>query len=743
MRHDQSVFTSILLFVGGMVTVFAGTPPSMAQNQQARGLTIEEVIVTARKRAESQQNVPIAVSAYDENFIEQSFTAELQEFDKYAPNVELGRMQFGGGAMTASIRGVSFGDLERTFEPAVGVSIDGVFLGTNTGAMIDIIDLESIEILRGPQGTLFGRNTMGGTINIRRTRPTGEFGGKLAVTAGSYNKRDVKAIFNAPLVKDILALKIGLFSLNGDSHTKNIASGSRDGGIDKQAATMSLLWTAGDSFEAQLTLDYMDDDSEYPGIVNLSGPGNLVCDAGLGCANTSFDLARASGFDLSFSSQPFLATAETTTAILQMTWDSDDYTVTSITSYNDVEDDLTAEVTGLQDVAPGVPGIFVSRQQTYNQHSQEFNVISNFAGPFNFVTGLYYFHAEYRMNPQTALFAGTLAARVFAGQKLDAYALFAETYFDIGDATRLTLGGRFTVEEKEFSIRTLQFSCPQATSSSAVCRNPREDWSEFTPRIGIDHRFNDDVMAYFLYSSGFRSGGFSGRAARFEAIGPYEPETLDNFEMGVKSDIVDGKLRINAALFRMKYENKQEEVLTTFELSTSTAVQNAASATIDGLELEVQALLTDAFMLRFSGGYLDSGYDKFEAGGVDLRANKNYRYAPETTLSLGGDYSFRIPVLSGDFLFGFNAKYTDEFTTSPERDPLGLGRDIIDDYTTFDASLSYTGHFGNDKTFSASLFVNDAFNGEGRLFRTLNAGAYWFGDQEPGRIWGLELRTSF
>jgi iron complex outermembrane receptor protein len=233
-----------ILLVAGLSTAgLSGVGLAQEDAVAASEGVLEEVIVTARKREESLQNVPISISAFDQSFIDSSFTREMKDFDKFAPNVELGRMQFGASAMTASIRGVSFADLERTYEPAVGVSVDGVFLANNTGAMIDAIDIASVEILRGPQGTLYGRNTIGGTINVWRTRPTGEFGGRVTGVYGSYDRTDIKGLLNVPLVKDTLAMKVAGYFLNGDSHTENVLTGEQDDGVDKTAFTAAFLLT--------------------------------------------------------------------------------------------------------------------------------------------------------------------------------------------------------------------------------------------------------------------------------------------------------------------------------------------------------------------------------------------------------------------------------------------------------------------------------------------------------------------
>jgi iron complex outermembrane recepter protein len=204
---------------------------------------LAEITVTARKRVEDVQDVPVAVTGLSGEAIENRFVPDVRAIAKYIPNVQLGQVQFSGATLSASIRGLTFADIERSFEPAVATAIDGVFLASNTGALIDMFDVEAIEVLRGPQGTLFGRNTIGGIINVRRSRPTGELGAKLSATLGSYGRHDFKGVFNMPVIEDIMALKIGAFSINGDSFTRNFQSGKRDPGLKRFGLTATVLLT--------------------------------------------------------------------------------------------------------------------------------------------------------------------------------------------------------------------------------------------------------------------------------------------------------------------------------------------------------------------------------------------------------------------------------------------------------------------------------------------------------------------
>ena len=772
MKQSILAKTCLGACISATLSLVAFSPVAFAQDEEVQKPSgvLEEVTVTARKREESIQTVPIAVTAISGEQIERSFKFKVEGLDDMAPNVELGRMQFGGGGLTGSIRGISFAETERTFEPAVGLMVDGVNYGTGTGAMVDLFDIESVEILRGPQGTLYGRNTMGGTINIRRTRPTGEFGGKVAVGVANYDGLELKGVFNMPIVKDTLALKISAIDLRNDLHTFNVINGKRESGLDQTTLGFKLLWTPNDDVDILLSYDNVSDDSSYPTVINISEEGDTFCDLGnLGvfdpigfmCLGDTADFVASYGRDFydyntDVTGLPFEATIDSDIATLEINWDiNDSLTFNSITGYHDVADRLFAEVTGVPDfqVAPDVwvPFFVVDRIQTYEQLSQEFRLVSNNDGKFNYVAGLYYFGSEYGLEPQTVINLGSLVQTLTSTQKLDAYAAYAEIYYQLSDKNRLTIGGRYTDEKKDFTRTGANadgsefLRCPDPTSPAEACRNPSESWSNFSPRLIFDRQFNDDIFAYISYSGGFRSGGWSGRGSTDFNIGPYDPETLDNFEIGMRSELMGGRMRFNATAFYMDYQDKQEDITVSFTapdgtVTTDSFVENAASATTKGLEFELYFQATDYVTIRSALGLLDGEYDSYdtiENGEViSLLDVRHYRYAPDMTFNLGGDWS--IPVGSGEIVLTANYKYTDEFWVTPAFDYTGNNRDLIESHSTFD--LSAVWFIGN---FALSVYGQDIFHSDGRVLRKFDAGSFWFGDVEPHRTYGARVQYNF
>lgn len=732
--------------VGSLLVI--DTMPAFAQ--------LDEIVVTARKREESSQSVPIAVTAWDANAIEGKFSANVSEFAKYAPNLAFGDNQFTGGGLTATIRGIGFSDLEKTFESAVGVSVDGVFLGTNTGANVDSFDLESIEVLRGPQGTLYGRNTIGGTINIRRSRPTGEFGLKAKYRIGSFNQQEWRVVANAPIVKDVLAAKVSFLSKQDDSFQRNLSrGGDRDSGQDLMSVSSKLLYTPNSDFEVLVSFDWFNDDSEFPLANNVTeanglvfGAGGTICDltqglaagmllppalANSGCKAGVYDVIAASGFKNSIGVVPFKNFIDGTSTTIEVNWDIGNITLTSISNFSESDEMLDEE-----NVAGPIEIFRAHREQEYYQASEEFRITSNFDGPFNFVAGLYYLNTKYTLTsgdqPGTAFILGAPVSQADAGQNLNAFAGFAEGSYDILDDVTISLGARVTYEEKKFTLNQ------DDLGAGGFQVGVKDNWTAFTPRAIIDYQYNDDVLAYFSYSEGFRSGGFNGRAVNANTVGPYDPEKVKSFEVGVKSEWFGNRLRVNTALFRTKYEDKQEEVIRAAGATTETLVENAATAILQGAELEILANPIENLTFLGSLGYLDAYYDSFiDPLGFD-RSTFDIRRSPRWTYSLGADYY--LPFYTGGFLLSANHSWAtkqlgtpfpgSEFAYSP-----AYGQ--TDFSITLDTSLPNV----DDGGFKLTGFVKDAFHGDGRLATAVDAGIFFFGINAPGRRWGLEASVEF
>jgi iron complex outermembrane receptor protein len=765
--------------------------PSLAQTQtEASDTKLDEIVVTGRLREEALQTVPLAISAFNEARVEAAIADTIVDFQKFLPNVQLSDVNFSGNTLAVSIRGISFADLEKSFENAIGVSIDGVFLGTNTGAAFEISDVESIEVLRGPQGTLQGRNTIGGAINIRRTRPTGELGMKVNLRYARYDNIDASFVINTNKIGDALSFKFFGTYKEGDSHTFNRTLNRRDEGKDYFSGGMAIaVQPEGSTWEGLITVEYMDDNSRFPSAVNLTKPnlnqtvyntirgtvppaawfgatlgrGGTLCDAVIvafgsenACDTRSLVPIQAAGFNVGFQPIPFENTMEQWAATVEINGELGGAKFKSVTGYRDSSELLREENTGAPPIPLPLPTgtiqvpLFVAVRDTiYNQFSQEFNLNFNPTDFADVVAGVYYMRTNYTLRPglfngQTALafLLGGPAQSGGASQVLNSYAVFAEAIWNLTPTVRLTTGARYTHEKKNFNV--FQTTAPVFNVTS------EESWSKLTGRALLDWQLNDDVLLYGGWSRGFRSGGFNGRAAsELAARTSYDPETVDSFEIGAKTSWFDGRMTFNPTFFYAKYKDVQQDIIVPAPggQGTNTFVENAGAARIYGAEAELQARVLDNLTVNAAVGFLDAKYTRFEVFDaalgrrVDVKDQRQWRRSPDITFSVGANYTH--PIGPGELLLNTNLSYIDDFATSPVRD--AFAREIIVAQTKFDISLGYQQEqLGVVKDFSIKAYGKDILAGkDGRLNTTLNAGIFFFGVQVPARTFGVETSFSF
>lgn len=834
------------MLVAMLVAALAVTPASNARASDAEArLVLEEIVVTARKREESLQETPIAVTAFTAEQIDQVFGEHITEFSKYTPNVVLTRQPYAGNALLGGMRGIVFGDLEKSFDPAVGVVVDGVPLVTNTSALIDTFDLEAIEILRGPQGTLFGRNTIAGVVNVRRTRPTKEFGVKAQARYGSNNEQKYKAIVNLGN-GETFGIKLGAFVDKGDGITKDadfdLATGEitprgRSDGEDTFNGIVSLLWEPSDRFSAQFTFDYTDDESVLSTPTNLTVPnldlatwnaitGQLFADLGGGvppgaavgtaigttfalggnfcdlhattlaplngwvrdiaCASQGYLRGEENGYKYSVTAQPFINEIERKGYTLELNYDlSDQLRLTSITGYTESDEVLDQDNLG----AP-IHIFNPVRPQDYEQFSTELRLASNYGGRLNFQAGVYYVESEYEITQSIFTFGGRQQGLPpspdgDAGQKSTSYALFGEAYYELTDKARLTVGARWTRDEKDFWIYQRSsgdasgllpptvWGCgnlsatQQATadavaagwiaaapdpataaarSAALVCNDDdgKDKWSEFTPRVALDYRFNDQVMVYASYARGFRAGGWNGRATTPGSIGPYDPETVDSYEIGLRSELFNRSLRLNATAYLTDYQDKHESEIYQFGFATETIVNNAAEAEIKGFEVEAQWIPTDRIQARLALGHTKGDYKEFLANNrftgerEDISDIFEFGFAPEWNVNVGVDY-FQPLGEYGRAILRANYAWADETVGNfGQPDPAGLGRNVFGDRGEWDFAAIW-----QNPWVDAAVYVKDAFHKDNYLATSVDVGVFWFGAVAPGRTWGIELSKAW
>ena len=741
------------IMFAAIVAASVGLSAPIVVNAQAG--VLEEITVTARKREENLQDVALSVSAMSGSEIERTFARDIKDLAFISPNLIIDDTSQGpGGNAAIYIRGIGVADVEKNFEPAVGVTIDGLFIGANSGAILRSIDLAAVEVLRGPQGTLFGRNTIGGTINVERSRPTGEFGGKVRAGYGDYDTYWLDAILNFGVTEN-LAVKLSVAKNDQqEGYFTNTNTGDDNGAVDYKSYGINLLFSATDTLEFEYTYQNEETDQDLPPLVNMAQPDTLFCSAFGLCAQSvttpsSGDRYRVNTLifqptTASLSPAPDQivtspvadlilnkddATFDAETHIFETRWDiSDSLRLNYIYGSYETEETIVSNWT-----SEAVMLFGTDRPAEYEQESHELRFTYDAGGALKFVVGAYFWESEYDIRLRswiTFAVPGTvLDIPQNTHQETDSTALFFEGDYSFNDKWTLTLGGRYTEDEK---------LSEQRGNLSTAPNDPSEKWEKFTPKVSVRYRINDGAMLYATYSRGYRSGGFNGRVDELaSATIPYNPETVDNYEMGFKSELAEGRVRLNGALFYMDYKDKQEEIGLPSQGATGQRISvfNAANATMKGAELELQALVAEGLSVRANIGYLDSKYDDFtfnDGFGIVDNSGLEFRRAPEFTGSLDATYEWQVGAgqawVRGSY--HFIGEHFIEQTNRPE-----LANDA---QHLVDLSVNYALSKVTLSLFGRNLTKEDGWA------HGLNVSGLWaYAAPRAPRTWGAEVTYNF
>jgi len=707
MNNKLSSFTAIIqrLINTALTTAIAVAVvmPVTSQAQEDSGAVLEEILVTATRRSGGTniQTTPVAVTALNAEALSDMFLHDIGEVALKVPNFSAKQITAFNAAGFA-MRGASQTDILVYWEPPVGVLVDDFVIPHMQSQLLEPFDLESIEVLRGPQGTLFGKNTTAGVVNVRTKRPN--FDGNsfdASVMAGDFGRVEIKGAANLQM-SDQLAFRVAAMSQKSDGYYRNgtagpgpppafyfgdpadlplVGDGSKQGGDDALALRAKLLWRPTENVDILFQYEYLDDDGDSPITVNETRNPNQAWPA-IGFPGVSsgdpLDQAGSSlrdsgGLNMSRGHQ-----IDINGYYLNIDWQIGDYTLTSVTGLRE-QDSVLPSSYGSEAVT-----LFdATRDDIRETFQQELRVASNFDGPFNFVAGLFYQTDETSFNVLQYLglldFFGAGVPGVLDidnprvitnNQELDSFAPYFDFSYDFADTWQLSAGLRFTSEEKKFFARPalpiVLFGAtvadwpfdPNNTSlfpcdATYPCETDVSDWDEPTYRLVLANQFTDDLYGYASFAHGFKSGGYSdqaGSAGIFSLTQTrYLPEEADSLELGFKADLLDDRLRLNTAVFYTEYTDMQRAAIVTVGLLQETVIFNAAEVTAWGLEFEVTALLSEHLTLNANLGILDTNYDKFELDfdldpstpPTDLSGNDVTR-APETTAGI--DLTYDMPI---------------------------------------------------------------------------------------------------
>ena len=623
---------------------------------------LDAIVVTARKRTENLQDVSASISALSEAELDRRFDTDIKDFASVSPNVVIDDTQQGpGGVAALTIRGIGVADVEKSIDPAVGVVLDEIYLGTSSGNLIKAIDIDRVEVLRGPQGTLFGRNAIGGVINLARSRPTDYLSGKVRGKYANYNTLSLEGVVSFPIT-DWASLKVSGAYNKTDGYIFNATKNQDAQRSDFTALGVQLLLEPTPNLEILLSFDDQNTDQDPPQLHNLAKPSDLFCAVYNQCAvDARRGIPQSGDRYVSLGDGPLDKNAffDMNLGIAQVSYDfGADFELKYIFGRMETDEGITQDF----DSTP-LTLYHTDRPAVYEQDTHELRLTKGGTGPVTFVLGAYYWDSEYTIDLVSyigfAIPDTVLAIPQTVNQTTKSYAAFAEADWNITDRLTVTLGGRYTKDKKSSGVTDYGFG-PNDFLDDPV----KESWSKFTPRASVSYDVTDDLMVYGLYSVGYRAGGFNGRPTTLNsAITPFDPETVDNFEVGFKSELFDNRLRFNASAFFMKYDDKQEDldVPAVGGTGRESLTFNAASAEMKGVEIDFSARPVQGLSFYGNVGYLDAKYIDFIADTnsdniLDDNSDLNLRRAPKWNFTLGTTVEW-YDVGPGDFWISGEVNY--------------------------------------------------------------------------------------
>lgn len=754
------------------------TAPSAVARAADEGTHVQEVLVTARKRAESLQETPVAVTAFSQENLRQIGATRLDDIAAHVPNLVLERDAASNGVGRILLRGVGALNAGITNDPGVGLYLDGVLIAKPSGSLLDVLDVQRIEVLRGPQGTLFGRNTVGGAINVITIKPGPGLGGFIDVMAADPAQGIVRAGVNVPLVDGLLYARIsGAYNITR-GYSYNTFDNQYYDNVDRYALRGALRYTPSKYLTIDLTGDFMNDNSRGPGVqcrwVNVQPvPGfvgliNFV--DGIDFKGECQKTDQPNSHNVSFDA-PAQSKIRTYGASATVDWSPgqvgilDNLDVKAIFGYRHEDPHRVADL-------DAVPFVIIHaydlNPNKLNQYSAELQLTGDaIQNHLHFVTGFY----EFKEDGKSTRFTEVVPNVAMIGLHFNsvdkqnignnAQAVYGQATYDLNKIISVTGGARYTTEKKGFvAYRAIigandpsgpVLSIPTNTSLTAKFNH----WTSMAnitlhaPHSLIDGTMLDEGIAYFTFSQGFKSGGFNAEGqANLGNLNKYDPETLDSYEVGLKLTAFDHRLVFDAAYFISDYNNIQIDTLTA-DAVTGNIVQdivNAAKARINGVELEATAYPIPHLELSASVGTTHAKYLKFLtvlANGTPVDATGvPFTRVPDYTVTLAAQYN----VAMGGYgtltpRLEWNANGVRHFSASPTQ-PEAIRRFTQGGYSLWNARLAWDLADGRTEIsiFGRNLFDKHYMNDGIEFADSLSIGLAFYG---PPRMVGLEINHKF
>ncbi len=608
---------AIFKVIGGLIILAAATSVA-AQDTTA---VLEEIIVTAQKREQSVADLGMTVDVVSGERLREGGASMLIDVAKYSPGLNI-RGPFGDyGYPIITLRGVNTDGFIETLPQSTGVYADGVYVSQPPMLALRLLDLERLEVLKGPQGTIYGRNTIAGAVNFISKRPTQEAEGYVNVGFGRYSRSTIDAAYGGPMSDTAAARFAVKYVRQTDSPLTNLNPNVGDGGeIDQLFARASVLFTPNDDLEILLLLHSGRDDSDVwpfsliPGGADTDGDGvpDILCDEfARGDANAAMINCLAAdpfGSGATYNDtdgDPYTNNLNdigqhryrSTGLMAEINWDRGDYTLTSVTGWDDFErrDDLD------EDAGP-TTAIDNFRSSDVKQFSEEIRIASNNDSGRQRLAGLYYSTDELKGQPSF----NSGGRQDFSTLETDTIAIFGQVEFPLNDDLLLTVGGRWTNIDREFSYSTNGFFAAPELQAGVTDRFSDDDYSA---RVALDWSVSEDTLVYGSISRGFNAGSYNSQFLdALDQLPPTDSESIIAYEVGVKTTLAGGRARLEAAAYFYDYQDPQVVAVVPRGMIDANVLTNADDAELSGFEIQLHAVPTDWLDLALGVAYIDSEF---------------------------------------------------------------------------------------------------------------------------------------
>ena len=746
----------------------------------ASALELEEIVVIAQKREEGLQNTPIAVTAVTQDMLDARGVSDVSALETFTPNLTFDTTAPVSGLSSGAvvfIRGVGQTDFQLTTEPGVGIYVDGVYVSRSAGGVLDVLDLERVEVLRGPQGTLFGRNTIGGAIQLVTRKPGNDFSFKGEITGGNRERFDLRAAVDIPILES-LKTRFSFSSKNQDGFVKGLFDQRALGNVNRDAGRALVVWEPTDAFTVELSLDgarirEQNAASRLVGI-NLAAPNapersDIIYDPGNGSLRTetvpippgpptltflanavdgnTFDASVIpSELDVTRATGPNGTELDIWGAALTLSYDLGPATVKSTTAFRRTSGFFNRDADNSEFAVTETENF----DYAHNQVTQELQVTgSSFVDRLKWVAGGFYLRETGRDFLRVTLPQAFGTVNNFTEIDNTSFAAYGQATFTIIDALSITGGLRYTRDDKEYFVPT---NGGAVLNGSAEIFGPQGTFTEFFPngqnssvsfddlsfKGGLHYQLDNVSLVYFSFSEGFKSGGFNTRyLVPVPEVVTFEPEDVQSYEVGVKWQGFDNRLRANLAGFFADYSDIQVVV----SENGAPLNQNAGDARIFGAEAEVTTLLREDLFVLFTLGFLDAEYTRIPPldpqVGTDtqVRLDNDLPNTPRWSLSAAVDYTPQI-LSTGRGVVHFDWSYRSDTHNDAVNSPF-LFQEA---YHMFNAAVGYEHYDGH--RWSITLFVDNIT--DERIIESGDSN-FGIGFQEANfnrpRDWGVRLRV--